>query len=97
MRGLLAAVVVMGVLILVATAGLIALVIHRATVHRAALAPQERLALSVVLNEPPGTRIAGSEAADNRLVLQLSGGGPDRVIVVNLRNGAVLLRVQLTR
>jgi hypothetical protein len=96
MRGLLAGVIVMGVLILVATAAMIALVIHRATTPRPA-APREGLAAPVVLNEPPGTRIATSEASDNRLLLQLSGGGPDRVVVVNLRDGAVLARVLLAR
>ena len=95
MRGLLAAVIVMGVLIVAGTAGMIALVIHRATTPRAVA--REGLAGAVVLGEPPGTHIAASETSDDRLVLQLAGGGPDRVVVINLRDGAVLARVRLAR
>ncbi len=91
MRGLIVAVVAMGVLILVATAGMIALVVHRATAPRA----PAREPLPVVLHEPAGTRIARSQAAGDRLVLQLTGGGPDRVLVLNLRDGAVVARVSL--
>ena len=52
---------------------------------------------SVVLDEPAGTRIAGMAAAPDRLVLQLQGGGPDRVMVIDTKSGRVLGRVALAR
>ena len=94
MRALQAAVIAMGVLIVIATAAMIALVVHRATTRRAPAQPE---VARLVLNEPPGTRIARSEAAGERLVLQLTGGGPDRVVVLNLRDGAVLARIGLAQ
>ena len=102
MRALQAAVIVMGVLILGGTAAVIAIVAHRAAAPKpAGTAPGVPLpaaaATPVLLDEPPGTRIAVTAVADERLVLQLVGGGPDRVVVVELRGGAVVARVSLAR
>jgi hypothetical protein len=87
MRWLLAAVVVMGVLILGGTAVLIAMVVGGA--HGTA-APA-----AVTLDEPAGTRIVGVTGLQNRLAVQLSGGGPDRVAVVDLPSGRTTLRIGL--
>lgn len=109
MRVLQAVVILMGVLILGGTAAVIAIIVHRASApghrtnefvgspsHGPALAGPG-VAAPIVLDEPAGTRIAAATAADERLVLQLVGGGPDRVVVLNLRGGAVLARVALAR
>ena len=43
----------------------------------------------VVLDEPVGTRIAGATAGTvDRLALQLQGGGPDRVVLIDTRSRA---------
>ena len=55
------------------------------------------IASAVVLDEPAGTRIAGVGVAADRLAVQLQGGGPDRVAIVDTRTGRVLGRVGLAR
>ena len=93
-RALKVAVVVMGVLLVAGTATLGVLIARRVTPLAggglASAAP-----FHAVLDEPAGTRIAGVVAIQDRLALQLQGGGPDRVVVVDprtgFRNGAVLL------
>jgi hypothetical protein len=52
---------------------------------------------SAVLDEPAGTRIVGTSTAPDRLVVQLQGGGPDRVVVLDTKTGRVLGRVGLAR
>ena len=94
MRVLQAAVIVMGVLILGGTAAVIGIIVHRAGAPRT---PALTRPGPVVLDEPAGTHIAAATAMDERLVLQLAGGGPDRVVVLDLRGGAVLARVALAR
>jgi hypothetical protein len=83
MWALKAAVIVMGVLI-VAGVTTIAVVITQRV-----LAPPPAVAGPAVLDEPAGTRIAGVAALPERLLLQLQGGGPDRVVAVDLRTGRV--------
>ncbi len=90
MRMLKLAVVVMGVLI-VAGLGILVTVITQRT-----LAPPVS-AVPAVLDEPEGTRIAGVSALPDRLALRLQGGGPDRVVVVDLRTGHVVGRAGLAR
>ena len=97
MRVLQAVVIVMGVLILGGTAAVIGIIVHRAGAPRPPVLAHPGVAAPVVLDEPAGTRIATASAADERLVLQLAGGGPDRVVVLDLRGGAVLARVALAR
>lgn len=97
MRVLQAAVIAMGVLILGGTAAVIGIIVHRAGAPRAPALAHPALAAAVVLDEPAGTRIAVATGADDRLVLQLAGGGPDRVVVLDLRSGNVLARVGLAR
>ncbi|MBC7802038.1 MAG: hypothetical protein H7Z10_15590 [Gemmatimonadaceae bacterium] len=84
------AVVVMGILIVAGTVGLAVVVAGRMSSGSTPIA-------SVLLDEPEGTRIAGAAAAPDRVVVQLQGGGPDRVVVVDTRSGRVLGRVGLAR
>jgi hypothetical protein len=93
MRALKIAVVVMGVLIV---AGTMALVIGVARRSSAPVAPLPA-SMVAVLDEPAGTRIAGIVAVQDRLAVQLQGGGVDRVVLVDPRTGAVAGRVSLSR
>ncbi len=51
----------------------------------------------MALDEPAGTRIAQISASGDRLSLLLQGGGPDRVVVIDLRQGQPTLRTGLSR
>lgn len=55
------------------------------------------IASAAVLDEPTGTRIAGTSAAPDRVAVHLQGGGPDRVTVVDTRTGRVVARVKLSQ
>ncbi|MEO8715988.1 MAG: hypothetical protein ABI369_13340 [Acetobacteraceae bacterium] len=84
MRALKAATIVMGVLILLGTAVLIATILKRAT----APAPPAGIVPALVataLHEPAGTRISGIAAVGEALALSLQGGGPDRVVLIDPR------------
>ncbi|MGH7155157.1 MAG: hypothetical protein ACREF3_14630, partial [Acetobacteraceae bacterium] len=82
MRVLTALTVAMGVLILVGTTVLVVTIVRRSGAPPAAMQ-----AAAVVLNEPAGTRIAGIAAVADRLAVELQGGGPDRVVLVDPRSG----------
>jgi flagellar basal body-associated protein FliL len=89
--------IVMGVLILVGTSALIVMVVKRGgssspAAHPSATAPT-RDQFATTLDEPAGTSIASVTAVDGRLALQLRGGGPDRVVLVDPATGAVVGRV----
>jgi len=88
-RALLAAVIGMGVLIVLGV-GVIGVTI----VRRMAVAPGGAAA---VLDEPAGTRITAVAGAGERLAVLLQGGGPDRVVLVDPRTGTVSGRVGLAR
>ena len=87
MRGLLALVIAMGVLI-VAGVGILGITI----VHRLST-PAARP--SLVLAEPPGTRMQAIAPAGDRLAILLTGGGPDRVVLLDPRTGDLVGRVGL--
>ncbi len=89
MRVLTALTVAMGVLILVGTTVLVVTIVKRAG------APPVGAAMSIILQEPAGTRIVGMVAVADQLALELQGGGPDRVVLVDPRSGAVGGRVSL--
>ena len=91
MRFLKVLVIVMGVLIVVATTVLVVLIARRIG-GTGTTAPAS---VAVVLDEPAGTRIVGIAAAGDRLAVQLQGGGPDRVVLVDPRTGAVVGRIGL--
>lgn len=90
------AVVVMGVLIVLGVLGLVAAVSFRSgSGGRAA-----RIAApgpDVALDEPAGTRIAGVVLGPDQVAVQLQGGGPDRVVLLDTRTGALLRRVRLAQ
>lgn len=89
MRALQAAVIVMGVLIVAGVA------VVGTTIVRRMAAPVGGAA--VVLDEPVGTRMVSAALAGERLAVVLQGGGPDRVLLVDPRTGAVAGRVGLAR
>ena len=91
MRFLTVAVVVMGVLI-VAGVTLVAVVIA-GRISAPAGPPMH----AVLESEPAGTRIVAISALPDRLALQLQGGGPDRVVVLDMRTGREIGRVALAR
>jgi Family of unknown function (DUF6476) len=86
------AVVVMGVLIVGGTATLVTLVAIRGTGSGPASLPAVATA---VLEEPPGSRIAGIAASADRLAVQVQGGGADRVLLIDPKTGAVAGRISL--
>ena len=84
------AVVVMAVLIVGGTATLIVLVAKRSTAP--AGLPD---VVTAVLQEPEGSRIAAIAALQDRLAIQVQGGGTDRVLLIDPRTGAVAGRISL--
>jgi hypothetical protein len=82
------AVVVMGVLII---AGVVTLGVVLS--QRVFAGPGHPV--QTVLDEPPGTRILSISAQSDRLALQLQGGGPDRVVVIDLRTARIVARAAL--
>jgi hypothetical protein len=84
------AVVTMGVLIVGGTVTLGVLIVQRLGGAPAAQAAP------LMLDEPAGTRIAGMAASGDRLALQLQGGGPDRVVLLDAHTGRLAARVSLT-
>ena len=91
MRVALVAVIAMGVLILVGVTTVGVVIVRRVLVQPPAPVRD------AVLDEPVGTRIAGISALTDRVALRLEGGGPDRVVVVDLRTGQVVGRAGLAR
>ena len=90
MQALKVLVVVMGVMIVAGVIGLGMVMTRRLSAVPPSLG-------NVTQDEPAGTRIAGAETAGEHIVLRLEGGGPDRVAVVELRNGRVVGRIGLAR
>ena len=95
MRALKIAVMVMGVLIVLGTAGLVVGIARRSVAPVGCRLPAASW-LSV-LDEPAGTRIAGIAAVSDRLAVQLQGGGADRVVLIDPTTGAVAGRISLAR
>lgn len=98
MRALKAATIVMGVLILLGTAVVIATIVKRATAPApagsAGVVPAAA-AFATVLREPAGTEITGLAAVGESIALSLHGGGPDRVVLIDPRTGDTQGRVTL--
>ena len=90
MRWLMGAVIFMGVLIVAGLATIAVVITSRMSGSSGGIA-------SAVLDEPAGTRIVGASLSPDRLAVQLQGGGPDRVVVVDTKAGRVLGRVALAR
>jgi hypothetical protein len=105
MRALKIATIVMAVLIVIGTTTLIITIVRRASAPAltspvpaspTAAAPWPA-SLAAVLDEPAGTRIAEMVAVRDRLAIRLQGGGPDRVVLIDLATGAVAGRISLVR
>jgi hypothetical protein len=67
------------------------------TIARRLGTPAPSMAATVLLDEPAGTRIAGIAALQDRLAVQLQGGGPDRVLLLDAKSGTVQGRIGLAR
>ena len=87
MRGLLAAVVVMSVLIVAGVVVLAVTIVHRlsTTATQAAM----------TLAEPPGTHMQAIASAGDHLAVLLTGGGPDRIVLLDPRTGAATAHINL--
>ena len=78
----------MGVLIVAGVLLLAVLLVGRFSASRGP-------AVAVRLDEPEGTRIVGLAAVRDRLALALSGGGADRVVVLDPVSLHVVGRIEL--
>jgi hypothetical protein len=87
MRFLKVVTIAMAVLIVVGTTALLVLIAKRLG-GGSVSAP-----IAALLDEPAGTRISGIAAAGDRLAVQLQGGGPDRVLLLDPRTGVVVGRI----
>jgi hypothetical protein len=105
LRALIAAVIVMGVLILLGTATLIAIIVGRVThkaPHANAPAPVSAAAAAPVLalgGQPPGTRITSvTRQSDTLLAVTLTGGGTtDRLLIWDLASGRIVATLALAQ
>jgi Family of unknown function (DUF6476) len=96
MRALKVVTIVMAVLIVLGTVTLLVLLARRsAAPSPAPAAVAAGPGFSATLAEPEGTRIVGVSEGGDRLAVHLQGGGPDRVVLVDPRTGAVVGRVGL--
>ncbi len=93
MRALKVLVVVMGVMIVVGVAVVAVTIVRRVAATGGGTPPVAASALPsrVVLDQPPGTRIAGIAATSDRLAVRLEGGGPDRILLLDPRTGGTLI------
>ncbi len=92
----------MAVLIVLGTSGLFVVMMKRGVstptaAPAMATTPLSATPLAAVLDEPVGSRIVGIAVVQDRLAVQLQGGGVDRVLLVDPRTGAVAGRVSLAR
>lgn len=86
------AAIVMAVMIVLGTTTLLVMLARRGA---GAEVTVDRIA--AILDEPPGTRIAAIAAVRERLAVQLTGGGTDRVVFIDPLTGQVTGRVALAR
>jgi hypothetical protein len=91
MRFLRAITIGMGVLIMVATTVLVVVIARRLSGPVMVQQP-----VSLMLNEPAGTRIAGIAGAGDRLAALMQGGGADRIVLIDPRTVTVVGTVALT-
>ena len=106
MRGLMTAVIGMGILIAVGATVLVVLLVQRMS---SAVAPNASAVIAspvvvtgametaAVLDEPAGTHIAALSLGGDRLAVQLAGGGPDRIVILDMRTGRIAARAALAR
>ena len=109
MRALKALVIVMGILIIAGMALIGYTIVERATAPETGTRPEVAIPAQssatspikgpygpISIELPPGARIVRTTTADRRLIVEveLSGGG-ERVLVVDLANGALLGTIEL--
>jgi len=87
-RGLLAVVVILGVLIMIGVGALIAGAVLGASRRTEAAAPY----LTTV--PAPGARIESAEIQDNRILMRLTGQG-EELVILDAASGRVLGRIRL--
>lgn len=97
LRMLKVAAIVMAVMIVLGTTTLFVMMAKKGMGGGTAAAPATVAQVAAVLDEPPGTRIVGITAVAERLAVQLTGGGADRVVLLDPRTGQVAGRVALAR
>lgn len=98
LRMLKVAAIVMAVMIVLGTTTLFVMMAKKGMSGPTAASPTPVASqVAAVLDEPPGTRIVGIAAVADRLAVQLSGGGADRVVLLDSRTGQVAGRVALAR
>ena len=90
MRALVAAVIVMSVLIVAGVATIAVTIVRR-------LAVPPLQATAATLDEPAGTHLQQIATAGDHLAILLSGGGPDRIVLLDPRSGQVTGRIGLSR
>ena len=59
-----------------------------ATLAHRVLAPAPVVGAAATLGEPAGTHVGGFAAVGDRLALLLQGGGADRVVLLDARDGS---------
>ncbi len=93
-----AAVIGMGILIVAGVAVLAVLLVQRMSSLPTPIASAGSPPMSAAtLDEPVGTHIVSASVGTDRAALVLGGGGPDRVVIVDLRSGHVVGRIGLAR
>ena len=96
MRGLMTAVIGMGVLILVGVTVLVVLMVQRMSSPPPPNVSAVTMASTTTLtDEPAGTHIAALSLSGDRLALQLMGGGPDRVVILDAKTGRIVAKTGL--
>ncbi|MSP30093.1 MAG: hypothetical protein EXR09_06495 [Acetobacteraceae bacterium] len=103
LRALKILVVVMGVAIVGGTATLGILIIKHLrgsdpapTAVTTLPIPASPTALLHQLDEPGGSTITAIALSPDRLAIQLRGGGPDRVVLLDARSGTPIARIALS-
>ena len=100
LRAVKIAAIVMAVLIVLGTTTLVVIMARRgmgSATETAAPSTALPAQVAAILDEPPGTRIAGIAVVADRLAVQLTGGGADRVVLVDPKTGQVAGRIALAR
>ncbi|MFC0408232.1 DUF6476 family protein [Roseomonas elaeocarpi] len=93
MRALKVLVVVMGVLIVVATVGLVAVLVQRIS---AAGGNTTMSRIEGSLQQPEGTRVLGIAGAGDRLSVWVSRSDGDHILLVDPRSGRTLGDLRVT-
>lgn len=106
-RGLMASVIIMGVLIVMGTLGLVGTVVWR-SMHRSAVVPvrHDSVSAAPLIYSATVTRIAGADEAqiqsvaarpDGTVLVTLRGRAGDELLIWDPAAGRILARLKLTR